>query len=190
MQIILASNNQHKIQEVKAILPDFDIISMKDVGIDIDIEETGTTFTENARIKAGTITKMTGKVAMADDSGLCVEALSGAPGVYSARYSGKGDDENNKLLLENMKNETNRKAYFECDIIVTLPNSEELLEIGIWQGNIADKMNGDNGFGYDVLFLPDEYPDKTSAELEPEQKNKISHRAIALNKIKERLGKI
>ena len=187
MEIVLASNNQHKTKEIKEILPDFDIISMKDAGIDIEIEETGTTFEENARIKAKTITELTGKVALADDSGLCVEALNGAPGVYSARYSGKGDDENNKLLLRNMKGIENRKAYFQCDIVVTFPDGKEILEVGKWHGKIAHEMSGKNGFGYDVLFIPDEEPNKTSAELEPDEKNIISHRGIALQKIKRRL---
>jgi len=179
-EIILASNNEHKIREIQEILSGFKVVSMLDAGIDIDIIEDGKTFEENAYKKAKTICDMTGKPVMADDSGLCVEALDGAPGVYSARYSGHGDDANNKLLLQNMQDIENRRAYFECDIVIVFPDGKKILEVGKWYGNIASEERGNNGFGYDVIFIPDEYPDKTSAELEPEEKNKISHRARAL----------
>lgn len=191
--IILASNNKDKVKEVKEILKGYDIISMKEAGIDVDIEENGTTFEENALIKARAIMKLTGQITMADDSGLEIDYLNKAPGVYSARFMGHDTsyDIKNKALIQKLEGVkgSDRSGRFVCAIAVCFPDGREIVKRGTMEGLIAEEIKGDNGFGYDpIVYLP-EYG-KTSGELAPEEKNKISHRGKALALIKEELDKI
>ena len=190
--IILASNNKDKVKEVKEILKGYDIISMKEAGIDVDIEENGTTFEENALIKARALMKLTGQITMADDSGLEIDYLNKAPGVYSARFMGHDTsyDIKNKALIQKLEGVkgSDRSGRFVCAIAVCFPDGREIVKIGTMEGLIAEEIKGDNGFGYDpIVYLP-EYG-KTSGELAPEEKNKISHRGKALALIKEELDK-
>lgn len=190
--IILASNNKDKVKEVKEILKGYDIISMKEAGIDVDIEENGTTFEENALIKARAIMKLTGQITMADDSGLEIDYLNKAPGVYSARFMGHDTsyDIKNKALIQKLEGVkgSDRSGRFVCAIAVCFPDGREIVKRGTMEGLIAEEIKGDNGFGYDpIVYLP-EYG-KTSGELVPEEKNKISHRGKALALIKEELDK-
>lgn len=190
--IILASNNKDKVKEVKEILKGYDIISMKEAGIDVDIEENGTTFEENALIKARAIMKLTGQITMADDSGLEIDYLNKAPGVYSARFMGHDTsyDIKNKALIQKLEGVkgSDRSGRFVCAIAVCFPDGREIVKRGTMEGLIAEEIKGDNGFGYDpIVYLP-EYG-KTSGELAPEEKNKISHRGKSLALIKEELDK-
>ncbi len=190
--IILASNNKDKVKEVKEILKGYDIISMKEAGIDVDIEENGTTFEENALIKARAIMKLTGQITMADDSGLEIDYLNKAPGVYSARFMGHDTsyDIKNKTLIQKLEGVkgSDRSGRFVCAIAVCFPDGREIVKRGTMEGLIAEEIKGDNGFGYDpIVYLP-EYG-RTSGELAPEEKNKISHRGKALALIKEELDK-
>lgn len=190
--IILASNNKDKVKEVKEILKGYDIISMKEAGIDVDIEENGTTFEENALIKARAIMKLTGQITMADDSGLEIDYLNKAPGVYSARFMGHDTsyDIKNKALIQKLEGVkgSDRSGRFVCAIAVCFPDGREIVKRGTMEGLIAEEIKGDNGFGYDpIVYLP-EYS-RTSGELAPEEKNKISHRGKALALIKEELDK-
>lgn len=190
--IILASNNKDKVKEVKEILKGYDIISMKEAGIDVDIEENGTTFEENALIKARAIMKLTGQITMADDSGLEIDYLNKAPGVYSARFMGHDTsyDIKNKALIQKLEGVkgSDRSVRFVCAIAVCFPDGREIVKRGTMEGLIAEEIKGDNGFGYDpIVYLP-EYG-RTSGELAPEEKNKISHRGKALALIKEELDK-
>lgn len=190
--IILASNNKDKVKEVKEILKGYDIISMKEAGIDVDIEENGTTFEENALIKARAIMKLTGQITMADDSGLEIDYLNKAPGVYSARFMGHDTsyDIKNKALIQKLEGVkgSDRSGRFVCAIAVCFPDGREIVKRGTMEGLIAEEIKGDNGFGYDpIVYLP-EYG-KTSGELAPEEKNKISHRGKALALIKEEIDK-
>lgn len=190
--IILASNNKDKVKEVKEILKGYDIISMKEAGIDVDIEENGTTFEENALIKARAVMKLTGQITMADDSGLEIDYLNKAPGVYSARFMGHDTsyDIKNKALIQKLEGVkgSDRSGRFVCAIAVCFPDGREIVKRGTMEGLIAEEIKGDNGFGYDpIVYLP-EYG-RTSGELAPEEKNKISHRGKALALIKEELDK-
>lgn len=190
--IILASNNKDKVKEVKEILKGYDIISMKEAGIDVDIEENGTTFEENALIKARAIMKLTGQITMADDSGLEIDYLNKAPGVYSARFMGHDTsyDIKNKAFIQKLEGVkgSDRSGRFVCAIAVCFPDGREIVKRGTMEGLIAEEIKGDNGFGYDpIVYLP-EYG-RTSGELAPEEKNKISHRGKALALIKEELDK-
>lgn len=190
--IILASNNKDKVKEVKEILKGYDIISMKEAGIDVDIEENGTTFEENALIKARAIMKLTGQITMADDSGLEIDYLNKAPGVYSARFMGHDTsyDIKNKALIQKLEGVkgSDRSGRFVCAIAVCFPDGREIVKRGTMEGLIAEEIKEDNGFGYDpIVYLP-EYG-RTSGELAPEEKNKISHRGKALALIKEELDK-
>lgn len=190
--IILASNNKDKVKEVKEILKGYDIISMKEAGIDVDIEENGTTFEENALIKARAIMKLTGQITMADDSGLEIDYLNKAPGVYSARFMGHDTsyDIKNKALIQKLEGVkgSDRSGRFVCAIAVCFPDGREIVKRGTMEGLIAEEIKGDNGFGYaPIVYLP-EYG-RTSGELAPEEKNKISHRGKALALIKEELDK-
>ena len=181
---VLASNNAKKIAELNAVLEKFAIrvISQGELGI-AEAEENGLSFIENALIKARHAAKHSGKAAIADDSGLCVPALHGAPGIYSARYSGEhgNDAANNQKLLQALQNESRRDAYF-VSAIACVQHSEDPLPIvaqGLWHGEILQELRGSGGFGYDPLFYLPELG-KTSAELTAEEKNRISHRALAL----------
>lgn len=184
MKVILASKNQHKLTELSAILSqlDFEIALESEYGLDIDVEETGTTFEENSFLKADAVMKASGLPVLADDSGLMVDALDGAPGVYSARYGHKASDkERTAYLLENMKDvpEERRGAKFVCVITCLFPDGRKIVARGECPGVIARAPHGENGFGYDpVFYLPE--LGMTYAELPSEQKNAISHRARAL----------
>jgi len=194
-KFIVATKNKGKIKEIEKILVGLplDVISMEQVGIYSDIEESGSTFEENALIKAQELHKLTGEMVMADDSGLEVDYLNGAPGVYSARFAGEratDEDRNCKLLnlLDGVPFEK-RKARFVCAIAVVLPDGKSFIEKGICDGYIALTPQGSNGFGYDPLFYIPEY-DMTMAQLDPDIKNRISHRAKALRAMVEKLKKI
>ena len=191
MKIAIATNNKKKLKEIRAVLGGFfeDMYSLADLGIDIDIEETGTTLTENALIKARTILHLTGLASLADDSGLMCDALDGAPGVYSARYAGEQHDDaaNNALLLKNLAGK-DRSAHFCSVIALCLPDGREFTAEGRVDGviideprgeGILDEARGEGGFGYDPLFFSPELG-KTFAEAAPEEKNSVSHRGRAL----------
>lgn len=191
-QIVLASNNQGKIKELSRILAELDIEILPMSAFDLPSpEETGTTFVENAILKARYVSEKTGLPALADDSGLSVDALDGAPGVYSARYAGESatDTDNNQKLLAEMTNQNNRSAHFHCVLAFFRSASDPTPIIcdGTWHGNILEAPQGENGFGYDPLFCVPE-TNTSSAELSPEQKNKLSHRAKALAEFKEKLA--
>lgn len=185
-KIVVASGNAGKISEIKSIFSDVEIVSMAELGFRGDIEETGSTFLENARIKAETISKTFNLPALSDDSGLCVEALGGAPGIYSARYSGGGAAENRKKLLENMRGVTNRRAYFESAVCLSFPDGREICGEGKTYGSILFEETGDKGFGYDSLFLSDDLGESFGVVGE-EVKNKVSHRFRALEDLRKKL---
>nr|WP_177162823.1 XTP/dITP diphosphatase [uncultured Fusobacterium sp.] len=193
MKIFLATGNKHKIDEIKAIfknLKDIEILSIKD-GIEIpEVVEDGDTFEANSAKKALEIAKFTGMITIADDSGLCVDALNGEPGVYSARYSGEGatDASNNAKLIKNLQGIENRKAHFVSVITLGKPDGRAYSFRGEVDGEIIDIPRGDTGFGYDPHFYVAEYG-KTLAEM-PEMKNVISHRANALKKLEVELENI
>ncbi len=193
-KFIVASKNKGKLAEIKEILNDFpfEVISMEDVGISNDIDETGSTFEENALIKAKEIAKISGEISMADDSGLEVEYLNGAPGIYSSRFAGENatDPERVAKLLKMLDGVPfeKRKAKFVCAIAVVFPDSKEIVVTGELKGQIAEKPVGENGFGYDPVFYVSEFG-KTTAQMKPEEKHKISHRGIALRKMAEELRK-
>lgn len=180
-ELILASNNAHKVEEIKSILDDYKILTLKDIGYYEDIIEDGTTFEENALIKARTIAKYSGKAAIADDSGLSVALLDGRPGVYSARYSAEQTDEKNieKVLFELDGNYS--KAKFVSVIAYVSPDGVEKTFRGECHGEIIFEKRGKNGFGYDPIFYLPEL-DKTFAEITSEEKNSISHRSESLKK--------
>ena len=184
MKVILASKNPHKLTELSAILSQhgFEIALESEYGLDIDVDETGTTFEENSLLKAEAVMKASGLPVLADDSGLMVDALNGAPGVYSARYGHKSSDgERTAFLLENMKDvpDDKRTAKFVCVITCLWPDGRKIVARGECPGVITREVHGKNGFGYDpVFYLPE--LGMTYAELPSEQKNAISHRARAL----------
>lgn len=186
--LIIASNNKNKVKEIKEIFTGiFDnVYSLADKHINIDIEETGSTFEENALIKARAICDLTGMTALADDSGLEVDALGGEPGVYSARYAGSGHDDhaNNRKLLKALEGVTDRKAHFTCVVALCSPNGDIATARGEVQGYILTAPVGDNGFGYDPLFFSTELG-KSFALATAEEKNAISHRGRALQKLKK-----
>lgn len=190
-QLIFASNNHHKINEVSAILKTFgfNVIGLSDAGIYEDIPETAETIEGNASLKANYIFNKYNKDCFADDTGLEVESLNNAPGVYSARYAGEqksADDNMNKLLYE-LEGKSNRKARFKTIIALIYQGKEYIFE-GVINGIISMDKRGNNGFGYDPIFIPDGY-DKTFAEMSAEEKNKISHRSIAVQKLADFLAK-
>ena len=190
MKLIIASNNAHKLSEMKAILAPFfdDVQSMREAGIEHETVEDGTTFMENALKKARELAELSGCCAIADDSGLCVDALGGAPGIFSARYSGThGDDKANNLkLLRALEGERDRKAHYTCAIALCWPDGRELTAEDYLYGEIAYDERGTNGFGYDPLFL---LPDRglRTAEISAEEKNAISHRGKALRQLVKKL---
>ena len=183
-KLILASNNAHKVEEIKSILDDYTILTLKDINFEKEIIEDGTTFEENALIKARTISKFSGKTAIADDSGLSVELLDGRPGVYSARYSKEQTDEKNieKVLME--LDGKKSKAKFVSVIALVKPDGTEYTFRGECHGEIIFEKRGNNGFGYDPIFYVPTL-NKTFAELTPEQKNSISHRKQSLEKFSQ-----
>lgn len=187
-KILIATKNQHKLEEFKEILGrKYEILSLFDFPEIPEIEETGTTFEANALLKARTLFKATGQMTISDDSGLVVEALNGAPGIYSARYAGSksNDADNRKLLLKNMDGVTHRNAYFECSIALIDSDSEHIFN-GRLHGEIGSVEKGQNGFGYDPLFIPTN-DTRSLAEYESSEKNKISHRALASQKLIDHL---
>lgn len=190
-EIIAASGNAGKIREIQEIfssagLP-IRIISMREAGYTEEIEENGNSFSENAEIKARTVCKALNKPALADDSGLCVDFLNGAPGIYSARFSGKGEKENRKLLLEKLKGASDRRAHFECAVCLYLPDGKKLFGHGATYGSILKEERGAHGFGYDTLFFSDDLQ-MSFGEATDEQKNGVSHRARALEDLTGKLA--
>ena len=186
-RIVLASGNAHKIKEISDMLPEFEVIGYKDLGFDFEIEENGKTFYENALIKAKAVAEALNLPALADDSGICVDALNGEPGIYSARYAGDGiDAHNNELLLKNMQGIENRKAKFVCCMVFYKPNGEIITATGETHGKILDKCYGSNGFGYDPLFFSDEL-NECLGIASAEKKNTISHRYRAISALREKL---
>ena len=191
-KIVLASNNQHKVKEFKDILSNYEILTMKDIGYLEDIEEPGETFAENALIKAETIhnylkEKGLDYIVIADDSGLCCDALDGAPGVYSARYAGEhGNDAANREKLRKELQGKERAACFVCNIIVYYSNGEHKLFEGKTYGKIIDEERGKKDFGFDCIFLSDELH-KTFGEATEEEKNSVSHRGRAIQKMVKEL---
>lgn len=180
-KLVMATNNANKLKEVSEILAPLgiEVISQKEAGADIEPEENGTTFAENAMIKAKAVHDIVKLPVIADDSGLCVEALGGRPGVYSARYAPKGEE--CAKLLNEMKDipEESRRAYFQCSIAFIDENGSRTVS-GACNGKIGYEERGTNGFGYDPIFV---YGDRTLAEMSSEEKNKISHRAMALQEL-------
>lgn len=190
MELIIASNNKHKVEEIKEILSDeFDkIISLREAGIIHETVEDGKTFAQNAIKKATEICALSGMPALADDSGLCVSSLGGAPGVYSARYSGDAanDKSNNALLLKNLASEDDRSAVFVCVVAIAYPDGKVVTAEGRVEGEITVEARGECGFGYDPLFLV-KGTDKTYAEMTDSEKNAISHRGRALENLLKKL---
>ena len=183
MRFVLATHNPGKLREMGEILKDFgiEVVSPRELGITVDVEETGTTFAENAMLKAKAICKAAGLPAIADDSGLCVDALNGAPGVYSARYGGEGLDDKGRymLLLSSLRGAPTRAAHFACAVACAFPNGDTLTAEGRCDGSIAYAPLGVGGFGYDPVFL---LPGtgKTFGQLTQEEKSAVSHRGRAL----------
>ena len=191
MKFVLATHNPGKLEEMSDILSQFDIevVTLKDLGLTVDVEETGETFAENAMLKAKAISQAAALPAIADDSGLCVDALNGGPGVYSARYGGEGLDDRKRclLLLRSMRGQGTRAAHFSCAVACAFPNGDTLTAEGRCDGAIAFAPLGDGGFGYDPVFLIPE-KGKTFGQLGAEEKSKISHRGRALAAFAEALG--
>lgn len=192
MELVLATNNKHKVVEMKAVLGNFfdKIYTLSDLNIDVEVEETGTTLEENSLLKAKTISKLTNMVALGDDTGLMVNALDGAPGIYSARYAGEEHDDasNRKLLLKNLEGVKNRTAYFCTVITLYYPDDHYITAIGKVEGEIALEERGTFGFGYDPLFYSYDLG-KVFAEGTAEEKNSVSHRGRALRNLMELLKK-
>ena len=189
MKLVLATKNSGKVIEFRRILAEFGAPNLEVVGLDVfpdigDIEETGETFEENSLLKARTVCKLTGHSALADDSGICVDALNGAPGLFSARYSGKGDEANNEKLLLELRDvpDEKRGAYFICVAAYVRPDGFEKVEEGRFYGKILHQLKGTGGFGYDPLFQPDGL-NCSSAELSAQEKDAISHRGKAMRAI-------
>ena len=190
MKLVLASKNQKKLVEMNEILSHLGIqvCSEAEAGVDVEVEETGTTFEENSLLKAEAVMEASGMPAIADDSGLCVDTLGGAPGVYSARYGGPGLDDvgRYRLLLENMRGQLDRRCRFVSAICCCFPNGDRVEARGECPGTLAYAPKGEDGFGYDpVFFVP--ALKKTFAELSPAEKNAISHRGNALTAFREKL---
>ena len=193
MKVVLASKNKHKLVEISKITQQFDmeLVLQSELGVDIDVEETGTTFEENSLLKARAVMEATGLPALADDSGIAVDALNGEPGVYSARY---GFDESLddwgrlELLLKNTEHvpDGQRQAQFVCVITMVTPDGKIIQARGEIHGELLREPRGENGFGYDPIFY---YPPagKSTAEMSPEDKNQVSHRANALKSFYEKL---
>lgn len=184
MQLVFASNNKNKIKEIQLLVPNFiQILSLEDIGCFDDIPETANTIEGNAILKANYVSEKYGYNCFADDSGLEIDTLNGEPGVYSARYAGEPKDDNKNIekVLKNLKDETNRKANFKTVICLNIDGQQHLFT-GIINGKIIDEKIGDNGFGYDPIFVADGYQ-KTFAELSMEEKSTISHRGKAVRQL-------
>ena len=191
MKFVLATHNPKKLVELQKILSDFgvEVVTEADVGVDVEVEETGETFAENSLLKAKAVMEATGLPAIADDSGLCVDALGGGPGVYSARYGGEGltDRDRYMLLLQNMRGQTSRAAHFSCCITAAFPNGDVLQAEGQCPGTIAFAPMGDDGFGYNpVFFVPEKK--RTFAQMTAEERSEFSHRGNALRAFRGKLA--
>ena len=193
-KIVFASNNKHKLSEVRQILNNFEVLSLHDIGFDIDVDETGLTLEENAKIKARAINEFCKEKGLcysifSDDSGLFVDELNGEPGVFSARYSESHNDEaNRQKLLKNLESKQNRKAHFEC-VICLIDNDKELIFSGKTFGIILKEYDGDTSFGYDCIFLSDDL-NKSFGSATKEEKDSVSHRGRAVLQMKEYLENI
>ena len=190
-KFVLATHNLKKLAEMRAILSGLggEVVTPAEAGVEVDVEETGTTFAENAMLKAKAVCAAAGLPAIADDSGLCVDALNGGPGVYSARYGGEELDDRGRymLLLNSMRGQTTRAAHFSCAVACAFPNGDTLAAEGRCDGAIAFAPMGEGGFGYDPVFLVPE-KGKTFGQLTAEEKSAISHRGRALAAFTEKLG--
>jgi XTP/dITP diphosphohydrolase len=184
MKLILASNNKGKVAEIRRLLPHLELVSLHDIGYSNVIPEPFDTFHENARIKAETIHHAYGEWVLSDDSGICVDSLGGAPGVFSARYAGEGasDDANNARLLQELEGITDRRAHYFAVLCLIAPEGTIHYFDGRCDGTIAERPTGIGGFGYDPLFIPEGY-DQSFGELSDELKGRISHRSEALRKL-------
>ena len=190
-RIIFATGNKGKMDEITQIMKGWEVVSMKDAGVSLDIEENGSSFEENALIKARAVWEKTGGLVMADDSGLVVDALGGEPGIYSARYMGEDTSYSikNKNILKRLEGvpEEERSARFVCAVAAIFPDGSEKVVTGIMEGFIGHEISGVNGFGYDPIFIMPEFG-ISNAELSMEVKNEISHRGRALRKMQELLN--
>ena len=187
-KIVVASGNKHKTEEIRAIFKGVELVTMRDAGFDGDIEETGKTFKENALIKAREVCERIGLnvPVLADDSGLCVDALDGAPGIYSARFSGGDSADNRALLLKRMDGISHRRARFACAVCLYFPNGQYIIGEGYTNGRILFEEIGDKGFGYDSLFFSDDLQ-KSFGEATEDEKNSVSHRYRALCDLRGKL---
>ena len=189
-RLIFATGNEHKMKEIREILANFpvEILSLKEAGIQADIDENGSSFEENAAIKAEAIERMTGAIVLADDSGLEIDYLNGEPGIYSSRYLGEDTSyvKKNSVILERLKDvpEEKRSARFVCAVAAAFPDGQSKVIRGTMEGSIGYEIKGENGFGYDPIFYLPQYG-KYSAELTSDEKNAISHRGEALRRIRE-----
>lgn len=193
MKIVVATKNPNKIKEISEIFAPlgFEVVSQTEAGIDIDVEETGDTFEKNARLKAKAVAMICDDYVLADDSGLCVDALDGRPGVMSARYAGEGASDTHKIikLLGEMENKTDRRAKFVTSMVFIFPDGSEIATSGEVHGKIALSPEGENGFGYDPVFISDELK-KTFAMATAEEKNSVSHRGRALKALYDKIKEI
>ncbi|MBE6948278.1 MAG: RdgB/HAM1 family non-canonical purine NTP pyrophosphatase [Ruminococcaceae bacterium] len=193
MRFVLASNNKGKLIEMKAILSEqgVEVISQREAGLNLEVEENGETFADNAYIKAKAASEVLGLPAISDDSGLCVEALGGAPGVHTARYGGEGlsDEDRYLLLLKNMENAEDRRAKFVSAVVCVMPNGDVISGYGECHGEILYAPKGNGGFGYDPIFGLPEMGGKSMSEITAEEKNAVSHRGKAIEKFREELMK-
>ena len=188
-RLVVATGNMHKLREIAEIFPEYEVVSQKQMGFCEEVEENGETFSGNALIKARAAAKALGCKTIADDSGLCVEALNGAPGIFSARYSGAhGNDKANRdRLLKDMEKIENRKAYFNCAIALVTPDGEEITVEGRTYGSILHEEIGEGGFGYDCIFYSDDLQ-KSFGVATSEENNTVSHRFRALQALKAKLA--
>lgn len=185
--LVVASGNATKIKEIREILSDYDVKGYKELGFSEEIEETGNTFYENALIKAKTVAQALNVPALADDSGLCVDALGGAPGIYSARYAGDGKDESNiNKLLKELSGVKNRCAKFECHMVLYYPDGKITAVSGETRGEILTERQGENGFGYDPVFYSYDLK-KSFGMCTAQEKNSVSHRGRALAALRDKL---
>jgi XTP/dITP diphosphohydrolase len=190
--LVVATGNKHKLVEIARIFSEYNVISQKEAGFDGEAEENGSTFAENAAIKAEYAAKALGLPVIADDSGICVKALGGKPGIYSARFAGEhGNDKANRmLLLEKLQGVADRSAYFESAVALVYPNGEKVVASGKTYGHILEEEQGEGGFGYDCIFYSDDLK-KSFGLASPEEKDSVSHRYRALCDLRQKTeGKI